>query len=270
MADLDDGFTRVANEILDEMAKRKLNSTQSSIVTFVIRHTYGFQRKSHDMSVGFISDGTGIHPDQIKRELKRLIEWRVIHVFEEATFTKARIIGINKDCKQWDAPSHREQSSSEGTNQSPHGEIATTEGTKQSSPPGDYSVPQKRYSFKENIKESIYTVFEHWNVKKITVHRELTQTMSSTVNARLKSYGLEPLLEAIDNYHTCLTGDEFYYSHKFTLKDFMNPKNLDRFLTENKPFENFRDKFKKPQAQPDEDDLRRRLEALDSEENRNT
>ncbi|MDB5053246.1 MAG: hypothetical protein JWM44_1296 [Bacilli bacterium] len=267
MADLDDGFTRIANEILEELARRKLNSTQSSIIHFVIRHSYGFQRKSYDMSVGFIADGIGVNPDQVKRELKKLIDWKVVRVFEEATFIKPRVIGMNKDCDEWKAPSHRMQISNEGTNQSPQVELIykedlleveqeSTEGTEQSPqyrneptvganqypPPGDCLVPQERYSFKDNLKDNIYTVFDHWNFKKIIVHRELNQATKSAINARLQVHDLDSLLEAIDNYHFCLLSEDHYYTYKFILKDFMNPKNVDRFLSENDPFTNFRNR----------------------------
>lgn len=94
----------------------------------------------------------------------------------------------------------------------------------------------------EKIEESIYTIFDHWNSKKIVVHRELAQTTKSAINARLESYSVEAIVEAIDNYHLCLTDDMYFYSYKFTLKEFMNTKNLDKFLTENDPFSSFRKK----------------------------
>jgi len=242
VAELDDGFSRVANELLEEAAKRKFNSTQSSIVFFVLRHTYGFQRKSHEMSVGFISEGIGANSDQIKRELKRLIDWKVIRVFEEATFTTPRVIGMNKDCEEWLAPKHGGLLDTEGTEQSPPDEIDAGVGAIQPSPPGDYLAPQIKIGFKDNFKDSIYTVFEHWNSKKIIVHRELTQAIRSAINARLKSYSIEKLLDAIDNYHLVLVGDEFYWTYKWPIKTFMNPNNVDRFISENDPFTNYRRK----------------------------
>lgn len=248
---MEGGYTRVANELLEEAAKRKFNSTQASIVFFVLRHTYGFQRKSHELSVGYIAGGVGAHPGQIKRELKRLIDQKVIQVFQEATHTRSRKIGMNKHCEEWEVPTHGQLENIVGTTSYPGNYAVPTEDTEQlphedtKQYPGVVTdgfpevdtdqYPKERKYF----KDIVYTVFQHWNSKRITVHRELTETTQSAIKARLKVYPVETLLEAIDNYNACLIGEEFYYSHKFTLKEFMNPKNVDKFLTENDPFSNF-------------------------------
>jgi hypothetical protein len=90
---------------------------------------------------------------------------------------------------------------------------------------------------KECIKNDIENIYSRWNDKKITVHRELTKVRHSTINARLENgYSREEIINAIDNYSNILLSDKHYYSHKFNLEDFMNPKNLDKFLDQNKPF----------------------------------
>lgn len=86
-------------------------------------------------------------------------------------------------------------------------------------------------------KENIYSIFEHWNKQKIKVHRELTQVRKSAINARLENHSLEELKKAISTYSQILESDKHYYSYKLSLDNFMNPKNLDRFLDENNPFE---------------------------------
>lgn len=103
-ANLENGFARLANELMDAAMKRKFNGTQCSIIFCVIRFTYGYQRKSHEMSLTFIRDHTDIGADRIKKELKKLIDWRVIQVFENNTFTKSRMIGMNKNTDEWNAP----------------------------------------------------------------------------------------------------------------------------------------------------------------------
>lgn len=54
-------------------------------------------------------------------------------------------------------------------------------------------------------KEVIYTIFDHWNSKKIIVHKELTEVTKSAINARLKVHKQNVLLEAIDNYYLGLS-----------------------------------------------------------------
>jgi len=94
----------------------------------------------------------------------------------------------------------------------------------------------------KNDKEYIYTVFNHWNSKKIIVHRKLNQKMRSHINARLQEYSLDELLTAIDNYNEVLKNDKYYWTHRWTLEDFMKPNNVVRFLDESEPFKTFLDK----------------------------
>jgi hypothetical protein len=90
---------------------------------------------------------------------------------------------------------------------------------------------------KECIKNDIEDIYAFWNQLNITVHRELTQVRKSAINARLETHSVDELKKAINNYAQILESDKHFYSHKFNLETFMNPKNLDRFLDENNPFE---------------------------------
>ena len=93
----------------------------------------------------------------------------------------------------------------------------------------------------KELKKDIYSVFDHWNEKGIIRHRKLTDDIKKTINARLKDgYSLDEILKAIDNYATVLNSDFHFFSHKWVLKDFLNPRNLDRFLDENKPLDIWR------------------------------
>ena len=97
----ENGFTRVANELLEVVAYQKFNGTQSRIILTLWRYTYGFSRKEHDLSLTFISKATGIHKQQVKKEMDKLIEKKVILVTEESTYNTSRKIKFNKDYSQW-------------------------------------------------------------------------------------------------------------------------------------------------------------------------
>lgn len=79
------------------------------------------------------------------------------------------------------------------------------------------------------------SVFDSWNEKKIIVHKKMTDKTKSHINARLEEYSLEDLLGAIDNYAIILGSDEHWWTHKYTLEDFMKPDNVVRFVDENDP-----------------------------------
>ncbi|TCO79108.1 replication protein [Marinisporobacter balticus] len=136
------GYTKIAHEILEQIAQVKLNGTQFRIIMVVWRYTYGFNRKDHGLSETFISKATEIHKKQVQRELKSLIEMNLIHVVEEATFSSPRTIEFNKDYESWG-----------GTKTLPPNEKDTHTGSELVTSPGSELAPQERY-IKYNIKDN--------------------------------------------------------------------------------------------------------------------
>lgn len=100
-AQLEDGYTRIANELLEQIPKYKFNGTQLRIILTVWRYTYGFNRKDHEMSLSFFVKATQLGKTQIDRELTVLIDSNVLVVTEEPTYTKSRKLGFNKNYDEW-------------------------------------------------------------------------------------------------------------------------------------------------------------------------
>lgn len=104
----------------------------------------------------------------------------------------------------------------------------------------DGTATEQRWNNNKNDNNKyIYTVFEHWRSKGIIAHKKLNKQMESHINARLQEYDLDEILKAIDNYHTVLTDDKYYWTYKWTLQDFMKPNNIVRFLDSSEPFVSF-------------------------------
>ena len=136
----ENGYTPIANEILEQLSKVKLSDHLHRILLVVWRYTYGYSRKSYKLSETFLSQATGIGIRQIKRELKSLFNMKILTVIEESSHTSARVISFNKDFEQWNV-------CWEASNMSP-GDISVTRGHL-SSTCGDKSVTQK-----SNIKKA--------------------------------------------------------------------------------------------------------------------
>jgi phage replication O-like protein O len=95
----EDGYTAIANEILEQIAKVKLSPTQYRIIFIVWRYTYGFNRKEHELSLGFLSKATGCDKRQLQRELKDLEKMNVIK--QNIKNGKSRGISFNKHYDKW-------------------------------------------------------------------------------------------------------------------------------------------------------------------------
>jgi hypothetical protein len=120
------------------------------------------------------------------------------------------------------------------------------EGNKESNDREDTKVTREQRqpnNINKNVKEcneDIYTIFEYWKSKGIINHKSLNEKMKSHINARVEEYELPQLLKAIDNYDEVLKNDSYYWTHAWTLQDFMKPNNVIRFLDSSKPFYTFK------------------------------
>ena len=99
--DTDNGFTRIANELMEVIPQSGFNGTQHNILWTVFRYTYGFHRKEHELSLTFIAKATGSHKVVIQREVKKLIEMKVLIEKSPPTFNSTRIIAFNKNYSSW-------------------------------------------------------------------------------------------------------------------------------------------------------------------------
>lgn len=94
VADLDDGFTRIANEILEAVMHAGLSQHQLLVFMAVMRKTYGFNKKSDWVSNEQLSVLTGILPHKCSSAKSALVKRGIL------TQT-GRVIGINKTVSEW-------------------------------------------------------------------------------------------------------------------------------------------------------------------------
>ena len=177
VAQLENGFTQIANEILEGLATTKLNGTQLRILLVVFRYTYGFKRKQHKLSESFIAKATGIHKQQIKRELSQLIQDGIILVKQEATFTTPRVLEFNK----------RYQVSKK----IPPIELDTTTGSENDTTTGSELDTQERKNLKKEVKENIYRKIQHL---------KLTKSEFDKLSEEYSKTDIDSVLDDMENY----------------------------------------------------------------------
>jgi phage replication O-like protein O len=94
------GYTRIANEILEHISKTDLNGTQLRIVLVIWRFTYGFRRKEHELSLAFLSEALNTRKSHIDKELNALIDRKIISVVGVGS-RRGRILKFNKNYEEW-------------------------------------------------------------------------------------------------------------------------------------------------------------------------
>ncbi|OPG98388.1 hypothetical protein B2I21_08540 [Chryseobacterium mucoviscidosis] len=144
---LDEGYARIANQIFEEVATQKLNGIQFRILLIVWRQTYGFSRKSAELSVTFLATAIKSDARGVKKELKKLLDGNVLKVFHETKGNRGRMIGFNKYAEHWFAGDN-----SPPQDEKPCGvELPPSEGDDYTPLVGDDSPPKKER--KKTIKK---------------------------------------------------------------------------------------------------------------------
>lgn len=96
----ENGYTAIANEILEHITKINLNGTQFRIVILIWRYTYGFHKTDREMSLAFIAEGIGTTRNHVDRELKALIDRNVV-IVSGVGKGRGRLLSVNKNYEEW-------------------------------------------------------------------------------------------------------------------------------------------------------------------------
>jgi phage replication O-like protein O len=221
---LEDGYTSIANELLEQIVRLHLSPNLWQVLFFIIRKTYGYHKKEDYITNSQIVEGTGIHKSHVSRSIKLLIKKKIIT-------RSGKFIGIQKDWEQWEKlPVLATKVTSIG-NKYIEKKLPVTQpelpvlATKVTSP----RITQKK---KETITKDIYilAVFDYWNNQNIIIHKKLNGN-ESTIKTALNNYSLEELKTSIGNYATIVNAPtgKYYWTHKWTLKDFLK-RGIDKFM----------------------------------------
>lgn len=96
MADLDDGYTRIANELLEKIISFPFTLRQQNLLLSVARKTYGYNKKTDWIGNKQLSELTGYPETRCSTIKNELIKMNVL-------VTNGREVGINKNLVDWNA-----------------------------------------------------------------------------------------------------------------------------------------------------------------------
>jgi len=94
VADTEDGFMRVANELTDSLLMADLTARQLKVMLAIMRKTYGFNKPMDRLTNTQIAAMTGIHHTHICAAKRQLIERRFL-------IADGVRIGVNKVVSEW-------------------------------------------------------------------------------------------------------------------------------------------------------------------------
>lgn len=95
---VEEGYTRIANELLEAMATFGFTAHQWAVMMALIRKTYGYQKTHDDISASQLSEVCGVPRNHVSTALKKLYD---MHVITKKPGKYGLILGINKDYSMW-------------------------------------------------------------------------------------------------------------------------------------------------------------------------
>ena len=98
---IENGYTAIANEILDNLYKLSLNGTELKVINCIFRYTFGFHRKSHKLSASFIARWGNCDSRAVKRALKKLQQDRIVICINSEQRGVTAELMFNKNYEQW-------------------------------------------------------------------------------------------------------------------------------------------------------------------------
>ena len=96
---LEDGYTRIANELFDAVLKKLTSYRHIKVVLGILRKTYGYQKKEDDITISQLAELTGIHRNNVGAAIKDLEQMRVINPVRAGSY--GLMIGVNKRHSEW-------------------------------------------------------------------------------------------------------------------------------------------------------------------------
>ena len=105
MPQLENGYLRIANELLEQFIIYGLSSRQWSVVMAIARMTYGYNKKSDALSGWQISKMTGIDRSHISKTINELVTLNIINKHEDGRISHGIFVNelsINKNYELWE------------------------------------------------------------------------------------------------------------------------------------------------------------------------
>lgn len=94
VVDTENGYTRIANELLEAVIGSGLTQNQLLITLAVIRKTYGYNKSADWVGNSQLSELTGLPETRCSTERNKLVKMNILTV-------TGRLVGINKEVSSW-------------------------------------------------------------------------------------------------------------------------------------------------------------------------
>ncbi len=94
----EDGYTAIANEIMEALSAYRIPGEQVQCLLFILRKTYGFNKKWDSISNSQFVKATGLNKSSVCRALNELVNKNIVDKNVNSSIIRYR---FNKNYKTW-------------------------------------------------------------------------------------------------------------------------------------------------------------------------
>jgi phage replication O-like protein O len=95
---LENGYTKISNELLEAIIKIKIASNEKSILLAILRKTYGWGKKEDKISYTQLENLTGLNRSNVNKGIKALVAKMILVAKQQPS---GNIYQIQKDYSRW-------------------------------------------------------------------------------------------------------------------------------------------------------------------------
>lgn len=180
---LENGFTKIANQILDVIQHFQFTQNQFKILMALWRNTYGWNRKECEFSLSYIEKTTYLDRKRASATLQSLIEANVILEIDKGSSTRTKIVQFNKNYEEWTIKKYKGSVISTTSVQSATSGEPTTSSSGDMTTSGSGQSATHKRKYKEILNKDIYAAAVY------NAHEEPTGGVPTTESVQLPDQG---------------------------------------------------------------------------------
>jgi phage replication O-like protein O len=192
--EIDDGHTKIANELLDAIIQTEFSKRQLKILLYIMRKTYGWNKPEDDISRSQMVEATRLHNPHITKTIQELLEMNVIIV---SNGNHAKRYKINKYYDTWRVTDLVTITKPDNVTNLVIVTKTVTDNYQNSNNSLPKQYPQKTIT-KDNTKDICIEVLNHLNSKAKKNFKPVKANLD-LIKARLKEYSEQDLKAVIDS-----------------------------------------------------------------------
>ena len=99
---IEDGYTRIANEVLDHLIQAPLGGTEIRCVLAIIRQSWGWGKREAEIALKQFVEMTARDVDSVRQSLSNLQKKRIIAQVSPPAFDRAAVWMVEKNWELWE------------------------------------------------------------------------------------------------------------------------------------------------------------------------